>query len=111
MNIGHKNNVSDENSSLTLSNIKQGTDLGTLVVPFDFQTFHPLHKSPNIAILEKAKLVFFPMLFWPEAITPIATKLAYNFNARHTEDSNGSLFTKHKMVCDTKLDPFLYTIF
>ena len=28
---------------LTLSNIKWGTDLGTLVVPFSLQTFHPLH--------------------------------------------------------------------
>ena len=31
-----------EHTSLTLSNTKRGTDLGTLVVPFD-QTFHPLH--------------------------------------------------------------------
>ena len=30
------------NINLTLSNIKRGTDLGTLVVPFN-QTFHPLH--------------------------------------------------------------------
>ena len=33
-----------ERISLTLSNTKRGTDLGTLVVPFD-QTFHPLHLS------------------------------------------------------------------
>ena len=31
-----------EHTNLTLSNTKRGTDLGTLVVPFD-QTFHPLH--------------------------------------------------------------------
>ena len=31
-----------EHINLTLSNIKRGTDLGMLVVPFD-QTFHPLH--------------------------------------------------------------------
>ena len=34
-------NASDTNTSLTLSNTKRGTDLGTLAVPFD-QTFHPL---------------------------------------------------------------------
>ena len=31
-----------EHKDLTLSNTKWGTDLGTLVVPFD-QTFHLLH--------------------------------------------------------------------
>ena len=31
-----------QNTCLTLSNTKRGTDLGTLVVPFN-QTFHPLH--------------------------------------------------------------------
>ena len=31
------------NMYLTLSNTKRGTDIGTLVVPFD-QTFHPLHR-------------------------------------------------------------------
>ena len=35
-----------EHTNLTLSNIKWGTDLGTLVVLFD-QTFHPLHKYHN----------------------------------------------------------------
>ena len=34
--------TTDTNTCLTLSNTKQETDLGTLVVPFN-QTFHPLH--------------------------------------------------------------------
>ena len=35
--------LSSEHTSLTLFNTKRGTNLGTLVVPFD-QIFHPLHK-------------------------------------------------------------------
>ena len=35
--------TSDMSTCLTLSNIKRGMDLGTLVVPFD-QTFHLFHK-------------------------------------------------------------------
>ena len=33
-----------EHTNLTLSNTKQGTDVGTLEVPFE-QTFHLLHLS------------------------------------------------------------------
>ena len=39
---GAHKNISVMSTCLTLFNTKRGTDLGTLVVPFD-QTFHPLH--------------------------------------------------------------------
>ena len=43
-NFGHKKTgVENLRSEHTKSNTKRGTDLGTLVVPFD-KTFHPLHR-------------------------------------------------------------------
>ena len=53
-NIGVKN--LSTSTCLTLSNTKRGTDLGTLVVPFD-QTFHPLYIRKCVDFFFKLNLL------------------------------------------------------
>ena len=42
--------TTDKSTSLTLSNTKRGTDLGTQVVPFD-QTFYPVHSYRKLSFI------------------------------------------------------------